>query len=57
MAKLNKLLRSRRVLIGLAAVVVIGGGAMWLNREKPPEYQTAEVRRGDLEVSISAGGK
>ncbi|MEQ8178681.1 MAG: efflux RND transporter periplasmic adaptor subunit [Amphiplicatus sp.] len=58
MANLNKLLKSRRVLIGLAALVVAGvGGAMWLNREKPPEYQTAEVRRGDLEVSISAAGK
>ncbi len=58
MAKLNKLLKSRRVLIGLAlAAIVVAGGAMWLKREKPPEYQTAEVRRGDLEVAISAAGK
>ena len=43
----------------IAAVLVIGaGGAFaYLNREKPPEYQTAEVSRGDIEVSISAAGK
>ncbi|MEE2690615.1 MAG: efflux RND transporter periplasmic adaptor subunit [Pseudomonadota bacterium] len=58
MAKLNQMLKSPRVLAGLAvAVAAVAGGAMWLGREKPPEYQTAEVRRGDLEVAISASGK
>lgn len=55
--KLPKLLKSRRALIALAALVIAGGGWFALTREKAPEYQTAEVMRGDLEVSISASGK
>lgn len=58
MARLKKLLTSRRGLIGLAvAAAAVGGTAYWATREKPPALQTAEVRRGDIEVTISASGK
>ncbi|WDI30184.1 efflux RND transporter periplasmic adaptor subunit [Hyphococcus flavus] len=39
--------------VGIAAVA----GSMVLSREKAPEYQTASVTRGDLQVAISAAGK
>lgn len=43
-----------------ALVVAIGGWFTWAaiwGAEKPPEYQTAEVTRSDLEVTISSAGK
>lgn len=45
----------------IAAAVLVGalvfGWQMIWGGEKAPEYQTAEVTRGDLEVTISAAGK
>ncbi len=43
-----------------AFAVAIGGWFTWSaiwGGEKPPEYQTADVARGDLEVTISSAGK
>lgn len=57
MPRVPKFLTRRRILVALAALVIAGGGWFALNREKAPEYQTAEVTRGNLEVSISASGK
>lgn len=58
MARLKTILTSRRGLIGLAvAAAAVGAAVVWTTREKPPALQTAEVRRGDIEVTISASGK
>ncbi|MFN7167622.1 MAG: efflux RND transporter periplasmic adaptor subunit [Pannonibacter sp.] len=40
----------------VAAVAAFGLKQVW-GGEKAPEYQTAEVTRGDIEVTISAAGK
>ncbi|MBI1366221.1 MAG: efflux RND transporter periplasmic adaptor subunit [Alphaproteobacteria bacterium] len=52
-----KLLTRRNSLIALAALAVAAIAAFALGREKPPQYETAVVRRGDLEVTISESGK
>lgn len=45
------------ILIG-AAIAVATGAFLYLKiRDAKPEYQTAEVTRGDIEVTISAAGK
>ncbi|MCK5745844.1 MAG: efflux RND transporter periplasmic adaptor subunit [Oricola sp.] len=44
----------------LAAIGVAAAALLFFafaSREKKPDYQTAEVARGDIEVSISAAGK
>lgn len=54
------LLKTRWTWIIIAAVAVLAGWLAWQTiwgREKAPEYQTAEVTRGDIEVSISSAGK
>jgi macrolide-specific efflux system membrane fusion protein len=56
MPKLPKLTR-RRAIVAALALGAVAAGVFALGREKAPEYQTAEVTRGDLEVSISASGK
>lgn len=59
MPKTN-ILKNRWALLAIAAVAVLAGWLIWQaiwGGEKAPVYQTAEVRRGDIEVSISAAGK
>lgn len=54
------LLKTRWTWIIIAAVAVLAGWLAWQaiwGGEKAPEYQTAEVTRGDIEVSISSAGK
>lgn len=41
----------------MAAAAVGAAILIFVNREKAPDLQTAEVTRGDIEVSISASGK
>lgn len=44
----------------LAAIILAAAGIaffVFAGRQKAPDYQTAEVTRGDIEVSISAAGK
>lgn len=56
----TKLLNHRFTWIIAAALVALLAIFLWQSiwgGEKKPEYQTAEVTRGDLEVSISAAGK
>ena len=57
MKKLRFPVPDRRIFIAATLVIGAGGAFAYLNREKPPEYQIAEVSRGDIEVSISAAGK
>ncbi|MGE0182498.1 MAG: efflux RND transporter periplasmic adaptor subunit [Parvularculaceae bacterium] len=48
---------SRRV-AGVAVLAIIAGAwFLYSDRDKKPDFQTAEVARGDIEVSISASGK
>ncbi|WP_425409764.1 efflux RND transporter periplasmic adaptor subunit [Hyphococcus sp.] len=47
----------RLALFAGAAIAAAIAGSMLLSREKAPEYQTAAVTRGDLQVTISAAGK
>ena len=42
--------------LALAGALWLGWSLIW-GGEKAPEYQTAEVTRGDIEVTISAAGK
>lgn len=54
------LLNTRWTWIIIAAVAVVAAWFAWQavwGGEKAPEYQTAEVTRGDIEVSISSAGK
>ncbi|NNE42322.1 MAG: efflux RND transporter periplasmic adaptor subunit [Marinicaulis sp.] len=44
-------------LIATVLLALLGGYFMVKNRNAQPEYQTAEVSRGDIEVAISAAGK
>lgn len=56
----TKLLKNRWVVIAIAAATVLAGWYAWQTvwgGDKAPVYQTAEVVRGDIEVSISAAGK
>lgn len=54
-------LKSRKLLIAAIALIVLAGA--WYGYktlawgDQAPEYQTAEVTRGDIEVTISAAGK
>lgn len=54
-------LKRRRWVWSVAALVLAGVAALAVKQvwggEKAPEYQTAEVTRGDIEVTISAAGK
>lgn len=52
-------LRLNRVQIGLVAAAAVGGAAFFFmsTRAQKPEYETATVTRGDLEVTISEAGK
>ena len=44
--------------LGAAALAVAAAGYFFIaTREKTPEYQTAQIERGDIEVAISASGK
>ncbi len=59
MSKTN-LLKTRWTWIVTAVVAVLAAWLAWQaiwGAEKAPEYQTAEVTRGDIEVSISSAGK
>jgi macrolide-specific efflux system membrane fusion protein len=50
--------RWKWILASVAALAVAAvGWNMVFSGEKTPEYQTAEVTRGDIEVTISAAGK
>ena len=54
------LLKIRWTWIVIVAVAALAGWLAWQTiwgGEKAPEYQTAEVTRGDIEVSISSAGK
>lgn len=54
------LLKTRWTWIIIAAVALLAAWLAWQaiwGGEKAPEYQTAEVTRGDIEVSISSAGK
>lgn len=56
----TKLMNARWTWIIIAAVAVISAWFAWQaiwGGEKAPQYQTAEVTRGDIEVSISSAGK
>ncbi|MBY9067497.1 efflux RND transporter periplasmic adaptor subunit [Hyphomonas sp. WL0036] len=56
----TKVLKNRWVMIAVAAVAVVAAWLAWQaiwGGEKAPVYQTAEVTKGDIEVSISAAGK
>lgn len=59
---MQKLTLKRRRWVWIVAALVLAGVAALLAKqvwggEKAPEYQTAEVTRGDIEVTISAAGK
>lgn len=56
----SSLLKNRLTWIFVA--IILAGVAIYLSRDvwggnKAPDYQTAEVTRGDLELSISSAGK
>lgn len=58
---IGSLFRSR---LALVIVLALAAGAVWyglkatvLSGPEAPQYQTAEVTRGDIEVTISAAGK
>ncbi|KCZ92562.1 RND family efflux transporter MFP subunit [Hyphomonas hirschiana VP5] len=56
----TKRMNARWTWLIIAAVAVIAAWFAWQTvwgGEKAPEYQTAEVTRGDIEVSISSAGK
>ena len=56
----TQLLNTRWTWIIIATVAVVAGWFAWQaiwGGENTPEYQTAEVTRGDIEVSISSAGK
>lgn len=56
----TKLMSTRWTWIIIAAVAVAAAWFAWQaiwGGEKTPEYQTAQVTRGDIEVSISSAGK
>ena len=56
----TKLMNTRWTWIIIAAVAVLSAWLAWQaiwGGEKAPVYQTAEVTRGDIEVSISSAGK
>ncbi|MFN4184577.1 MAG: efflux RND transporter periplasmic adaptor subunit [Hyphomonas sp.] len=56
----TKLMNARWTWIIIAAVAVVAAWFAWQaiwGGEKAPVYQTAEVTRGDIEVSISSAGK
>ncbi len=48
----------RQLLWGLALIVVLAAGALWKSSRSngPISYQTQQVQRGDLTVSVSATG-
>jgi HlyD family secretion protein len=49
----------RRATVALVIVVAIGGGAYYgwrFVRHRPPQFETAEARRGDLTVLVTATG-
>lgn len=59
MSKLT-FLNSRWGVLVVSILVIVAGFFVWqfiAGGEKKPVYQTAEVRRGDIEVTISAAGK
>ena len=58
MPLLKKPKKPLRLALIAGAVAAVGvTGSMVLSREKAPEFQTASVTRGDLQVTISAAGK
>lgn len=58
MASGMKFLNKRQMGIAAAAIVAAGAGAFFvLGKDKTPKYETSQVTRGDLEVTISASGK
>ena len=58
MMKIEKPRKINRLVLGaLAAFVIVAGYFLFASREKAPDYQTAEVTRGDIEIAISAAGK
>lgn len=52
-------LGKNRLTAGVLLLLVAGAGAVLFlrGRDQAPKYQTAEIARGDLEVTISAAGK
>lgn len=54
----KKSMKFRKLALAAGALALAGTAAgFFLTREKPPQYQTAQAVRGDLEVVISASGK
>ena len=58
MMKPSKVPQFSRRVSGVAVLAIIAGAwFLYSDRDKKPDFQTAEVARGDIEVSISASGK
>ena len=58
MMKPSKVPQFSRRVAGVAVLAIIAGAwFLYSDRDKKPDFQTAEVARGDIEVSISASGK
>ncbi|HUW76138.1 MAG TPA: efflux RND transporter periplasmic adaptor subunit [Gallionella sp.] len=55
---MKKIFRSPLLLIITAAVVIAAGTAFYLryDREKPPQYRTQAVEKGDVSQTVSANG-
>src|SRR5579864_2023405 len=52
----SKMKRSRAIMIGVAAVVIVAGSWEYFHGRNKTQYQTAAVERGSIQSSISATG-